>query len=277
LHMSNRRVIAHLFHDDNIDVGANMTFTASHDTVGKLYQATLSDSNSEGGYVHLNLAEDLKTGNLSSHVHNKDIEDLSGTLSTEEDKESGQITYYIGYVYTGSTVEHFIKLKCMPMEKNVTRLDITSAELPIVASRSFEITQNSIFSKDFDMKLTWDANNIWINNMTLETGAMGNDNVDQMSYKLYWNIFDQQLGGQRIIKFLEYEPTDASRIAILTQGLYLGTSGGKLSAILDFDWVQFSSEVMNLKLNIGPKSDNSILFGAVSLPNQQEKGIRLKL
>ena len=127
------------------------------------------------------------------------------------------------------------------------------------------------------MKLTWDADNIWINNMTLETGAMGNDNVDQMSYKLYWNIFDQQMGGQRIIEFLEYEPTDASRIAVLTQGLYLGTSGGKLSAILDFDWVQFSSEVMNLKLNIGPKSDNSILFGAVSLPNQQEKGIRLKL
>ena len=70
------------------------------------------------------------------------------SLTTEEDKESGQITYYTGYVYTGSTVEHFIKLKCMPMEKNVTRLSITSSELPIVSSRSFEITQNSIFSKE---------------------------------------------------------------------------------------------------------------------------------
>ena len=239
LHKSIKSISAHLFNTDDISLGANMNFTISHDTVGKLYQATLSDSNSEGGYVLFNLAEDLKTGNLSSHINNKDIEDLSGTLSTKEDKESGQITYYIGYVYTGSTVEQFIQLKFMPMEKDVTRLEITSSELQFVANRSIEITENSIFSRDFDMKLLWEEGDIWENELTLITS---NDKVNKMYYYLNWEI-GRNLGVTA--RFFDNKSTDASRIAVITQALNLDISGRKVSAMLGVQWFQFNSDIMN--------------------------------
>jgi len=127
----------------------------------------------------------------------------------------------------------------MPMEKDVTRLEITSSELQFVANRSIEITENSIFSRDFDMKLLWEEGDIWENELTLITS---NDKVNKMYYYLNWEI-GRNLGVTA--RFFDNKPTDASRIAVITQALNLDISGRKVSAMLGVQWFQFNSDIMN--------------------------------